>query len=82
MDKNSLLKFCSHASHLEFNFPQKVGTGIDKLLSHVHPDCLDLVKQTLIYDPEKRITAEQILHHRYFRDLMEAERHKEFQTTM
>lgn len=75
-------RFQSHASHMEFNFPQKVGTGIDKLLPHVTPDCLDLLKQMLIYDPEKRITAEQVLHHEYFRDLLIADRQKEFQTTL
>jgi len=80
--QNVLDRFQSHASHMEFNFPQKVGTGIDKLLPHVTPDCLDLLKQMLIYDPEKRITAEQILHHEYFRDLLIADRQKEFQTTL
>ena len=72
----------SHASHLDFNFPTKVGTGIDKLLPHVSAECIDLLKQLLIYDPEKRITAEQALQHDYFRDLVEAERQREFQSTM
>jgi len=75
-------RFQSHASHMEFNFPQKAGTGIDKLLPHVSPDCLDLLKQLLTYDPEKRIAAEQVLQHEYFREMVEAERHKEFQTTL
>jgi len=75
-------RFKSHASHLDFNFPTKVGTGIDKLLPHVSAECIDLLKQLLIYDPEKRITAEQALQHDYFRDLVEAERQREFQSTI
>jgi len=75
-------RFKKHASHLEFNFPQKVGSGIDKLLSHVPKECADLIKQMLIYDPEERIAAEDILQHEYFRDLFEADRQKEFQTTL
>lgn len=67
---------------MEFNFPQKLGTGIDKLLPHVSADCLDLLKQMLVYDPEKRITAEQVLQHEYFRDLLIADRQREFQTTL
>jgi len=67
-------RFKSHASHLDFNFPQKVGTGIEKLLPHCSPDCIDLLKQMLTYDPEKRITAEQVLQHDYFREFVEHER--------
>lgn len=72
----------SHASHLDFNFPVKVGTGLEKLIPHVSPDCLDLLKQLLIYDPEKRMTASQALKHEYFRELVFAEQQKEFQSTL
>jgi len=75
-------RFKSHASHMEFNFPQKNGTGLEKLLPHASADCIDLLKQLLTYDPEKRITADLVLKHEYFRELVEAERHTEFQTTL
>jgi len=75
-------RFKSHASHMEFNFPQKTGTGLEKLLPHASADCIDLLKQLLTYDPERRITADQVLKHEYFRELAEAERHAEFQTTL
>jgi len=75
-------RFKSHATHLEFNFPQKAGTGIEKLMPHVSADCVDLLKQCLAYDPEKRITSEQILQHEYFRELVEAERQKDYQSTL
>jgi len=36
----------------------------------------------LAYDPEERISAEQALRHEYFRDLLEADRQKEFQSSL
>jgi renal tumor antigen len=67
-------RFKSHASHLDFNFPQKTGTGIEKMLPHCSADCIDLLKQLLTYDPDKRITAEQVLQHDYFREFVEHEK--------
>ncbi len=29
---------------MEFNFPNEVGTGIEKFLSHASADCIDLIK--------------------------------------
>jgi len=75
-------RFKSHASHLDFNFPQKTGTGIEKLLVHVSADTVDLLKQLLAYDPEKRITSEQALQHEYFREMVETERQRDFQSTL
>lgn len=75
-------RFKSHASHLDFNFPAKTGSGLDKMLAHVSPDCLDLLKQMLIYDPEKRITADQVLQHEYFRELVDQERQSDFYNTL
>jgi len=67
---------------LDFNFPPKTGSGLDKMLAHVSPDCLDLLKQMLIYDPEKRITADQVLQHEYFRELVDQERQSDFYNTL
>jgi len=75
-------RFKSHASHMDFNFPQKTGTGIEKLLPHVSADCIDLLKQLLTYDSEKRISADQILQHEYFRDVLETDRQRDFQSTL
>jgi len=44
------------------------------MLPHCSPDCIDLLKQLLTYDPEKRITAEQVLQHDYFREFVEHEK--------
>ena len=64
---NSLL---SLSSRTDIVYENKVGTGIAKYLTHVSPDCIDLISQMLIYDPEKRITAKQALNHPYFKDLL------------
>jgi len=51
-----------HATHMELNFPFKMGHGIEKLLpSHVSKECINLMNLLLTYDPEKRITAAQAL---------------------
>lgn len=66
-----LERFKAHATHMEFNFPPKKGTGIEKLIPHIEKNCLDLIQKLLIYDPEERITAEDALRHPWFRDLYE-----------
>lgn len=61
--------FKKHATHMEFNFPPKKGTGIEKLSPHIPKDCIDLIYKLLMYDPDERITAEEALKHVYFKDL-------------
>jgi len=39
-----LERFKKHATHLEFNFPAKTGTGIEKMLSHCSKECIDVIK--------------------------------------
>jgi len=77
-----LERFKRHASHLDFNFPERAGTGLEKLLPHVSRECIDLLRMLLAYDPEERITADQALKHEYFKDLLEADRQKEFQSSL
>jgi renal tumor antigen len=59
---------------MDFNFPQKQGTGIEKLIPHVSPDCRDLIVQLLRYNQEERISARQALKHAYFADMAVNER--------
>eukprot|EP01016_Furgasonia_blochmanni_P048990 TRINITY_DN7383_c0_g1_i2.p1 TRINITY_DN7383_c0_g1~~TRINITY_DN7383_c0_g1_i2.p1 ORF type:complete len:387 (-),score=57.90 TRINITY_DN7383_c0_g1_i2:195-1355(-) len=75
-------RFKKHATHMEFNFPQRLGTGVDKLIPHVSRECVDLIKLLLTYDPEERITASQALRHEYFRDLWELDMVKDFQSSL
>mmetsp|Transcript_5719 Transcript_5719/g.13426 ORF Transcript_5719/g.13426 Transcript_5719/m.13426 type:complete len:509 (+) Transcript_5719:105-1631(+) len=64
-------KFKRNASHMDFNFPEKKGSGIERLLPHADPDLVELVKKLLRYDPDERILARQVLKDAYFRDLSE-----------
>ena len=52
-----LAEFQKKASHMDFNFPNKEGTGVDKLIPHVSQPCRELITQLLIYDCDKRISA-------------------------
>ena len=63
---------------MEINFPSKHGTGIERLLPSLPKDCLDLLKNLLVYDPEERITSANALKHEYFRELFESDLQKSF----
>mmetsp|Transcript_58168 Transcript_58168/g.125744 ORF Transcript_58168/g.125744 Transcript_58168/m.125744 type:complete len:553 (+) Transcript_58168:92-1750(+) len=67
-------KFKRNASHMDFNFPEKKGSGIDRLIPHAEPDLLDLMKKLIRYDPDERILARQALKDNYFRELRDAEK--------
>jgi renal tumor antigen len=67
---------------MEINFPPKHGTGIDRLMPGTPKECIDLIRQLLVYDPEERITASSALRHEYFKELFEAETQKTFQNTL
>ena len=54
---------------INFDFPTKKGTGIEKLLPHASQQCIELIYKMCTYDPDERITAKQALRHSYFRDL-------------
>jgi renal tumor antigen len=63
-----------HGTHMDFEFPQKTGTGITRLLPHASPDALDLMTKLLIYNPDDRISAKQALRHPYFREIRELDK--------
>lgn len=54
---------------MNFNFPQKKGTGIERLLPHCTQEAIELIYQMCTYDPDERITAKQAIRHPYFKDL-------------
>ena len=63
-----------HGTHMDFEFPQKQGTGITKLLPHASPEALDLMTKLLIYNPDDRASAKQALRHPYFREIRELDK--------
>ncbi|CAK0876056.1 unnamed protein product [Prorocentrum cordatum] len=67
-------KFRRNASHMDFNFPEKKGTGIERLIPHADAELTELMKKLLRYDPDERILARQALKDPYFRDLRDAEK--------
>lgn len=69
-----LNKLKKHGTHMDFDFPQKQGTGITKLLPHASPDALDLMQKLLIYNPDDRISAKQALRHPYFKEIRELDK--------
>lgn len=73
-DAAILERFKRHATHIDFNFPQKEGTGIAKLITHASPDCIELIIKLLEYNPEDRLSARQAIRHPYFKEMREQEK--------
>lgn len=70
MSNCKLLCYLSCRSRgMNFNFPQKKGTGIERLLPHCTQEAIELIYQMCTYDPDERITAKQAIRHPYFKDL-------------
>lgn len=69
-----LAKMRRHSSHMNFQFPERVGTGLDRLLPNANPEAMELISRMLAYNPDDRITARAALLHPYFRDIREMER--------
>mmetsp|Transcript_36651 Transcript_36651/g.36263 ORF Transcript_36651/g.36263 Transcript_36651/m.36263 type:complete len:109 (-) Transcript_36651:190-516(-) len=80
-DSSLLEEYQKKATHMEFDFPEKKGSGIVSLMDHVSKQCIDLVQKLLIYDPNDRITASQALKHPYFKDLRENDVRQTFSVT-
>jgi serine/threonine protein kinase len=55
----------------EFNFEYQKGVGINKYLSHVSANVVDLIGKMLIYDPDLRPTARDCLNHECFKEFVE-----------
>lgn len=50
-----LLKKMLGTRHVEYNFPNKSGSGLVCLLPQVTRDCISMLDQLLIYDPDLRL---------------------------
>ena len=65
-------KFVKNSAHRnEFNFEYQKGVGINKYLNHVSPNIVDLIGKMLIYDPDLRPTARELLNHECFKEFVE-----------
>ena len=71
-----LAKMKQRSQHMDFNFAPKTGSGIEKLVPHCAPECVDLMTKLLAYDPDDRLSARQALRHPYFCDIREAEKRR------
>jgi renal tumor antigen len=67
-------KFKRNASHMDFNFPEKKGTGVERLIPHADSEFTELMKKLIRYDPDERILARQALKDPFFRELRDAEK--------
>jgi serine/threonine protein kinase len=53
----------------KIKFPQFKGKGLQNYCCNLDEKGLDLLSRMVVYDPYKRISAKQALHHPYFDDL-------------
>ncbi|EKX36688.1 hypothetical protein GUITHDRAFT_89936 [Guillardia theta CCMP2712] len=53
-------------------FPQWAGKSLKEILTSMEPSALDLLSQTLVYEPSKRCSAKTAMNHDYFLDLDKA----------
>jgi len=66
-------KFKHLTTHMEISFAPKQGDGFHHLLPQASQQAKDLIAKMLIYDPDERISAKEILKDVYFRDIAEAD---------
>lgn len=59
---------------MEFNFSQKEGSGIAKLIPNVSPEAQEIIIKMLSYNMDHRMSAGQALKHAYFKDLKDLDR--------
>jgi renal tumor antigen len=59
------------SSRINYDFPSQKGIGIRHFISHAPQEEVDLLNQTLIYDYNLRIKAQQVLETPYFESLHE-----------
>ena len=59
---------------MDFNFPEKKGTGLERLIPHADSELIELMKKLVRYDPDERILARQALKDPYFREIRDADK--------
>lgn len=72
-DGRILSKIMKSSRGINYNFPPKRGTGIEKLVPHASQEAVSLMQCLCTYDPDVRMTARQALKHPFFREYWESE---------
>ena len=54
------------AKLIGIKFPNNPGTDLEKIIPNASSDAIDLIKQMINWDPNKRATASNLLNHRFF----------------
>ena len=76
-------KFVKNSAHRnEFNFEYQKGIGINRYLTHVSPNIVDLINKMLIYNPDLRPTARDCLNHECFKEFIEQDLKRAKQSQM
>ena len=76
-------KFVKNSAHRnEFNFEYQKGIGINRYLTHVSPNIVDLINKMLIYDPDLSPTARDCLKHESFKEFIEQDLKRAKQSQM
>ncbi|KAJ8045616.1 MAPK/MAK/MRK overlapping kinase [Holothuria leucospilota] len=65
------------ARGMNYNFPKKTGSGIEKLLTNASKETVELIYKLCTYDCDERISARQALRHPYFKELRDADKRKQ-----
>ncbi|XP_013384978.1 MAPK/MAK/MRK overlapping kinase isoform X2 [Lingula anatina] len=73
-DPSILNKLRNKTRGMNFNFPAKKGSGVEKLVPHASQQAIDLIYKMCAYDPDERISAKQALKHPYFKELRDADK--------
>jgi serine/threonine protein kinase len=71
-----MLQYSLRSHRLQEHFEQTAGIGLEALIPDVPPDFLDLLKQMLELDPERRINAKEALVHPFFYSLTELKKYR------
>jgi len=58
---------------MEFDFPEKKGTGLAKMVPQ-YPEAIEIITKLLIYNHNHRLSATQALKHSYFKELRDKDR--------
>lgn len=59
---------------MEFDFPDKKGSGISHLIPN-YPEAAEIITKLLVYNHNHRMSASQALKHPYFKELREQDRY-------